>query len=102
MASTNNNLPQNDHDSKKPRDDAEITLQDCKIYGEIGHTFKESHEQCSYCDTSHPLEECPMAMLLVPYATESIMFLLDVIFILRCNDESASQGWTVAVAEEDP
>jgi hypothetical protein len=44
MASTNNNLPQNDHGSKETRGDAEITLQACKIYGEIGHTSKECHE----------------------------------------------------------
>jgi hypothetical protein len=44
MASTNNNLPQNDHDSKEPRDDAEIPSRACKIYGEIGHTSKECHE----------------------------------------------------------
>jgi hypothetical protein len=44
MASTNNSLPQNDHGSKEPRDDAKMTLQACKTYGEIGHTAKECHE----------------------------------------------------------
>jgi hypothetical protein len=37
LASTNNNLPQNDHRGKGPRDDVEVTLQACKICGEIGH-----------------------------------------------------------------
>jgi hypothetical protein len=63
MASTDNNLPQNDHGSKEPRGDAEMTLWACKIYGEIGHTYKEYHEQCPYCDKSHPLGECPMAQV---------------------------------------
>jgi hypothetical protein len=44
MARTNNNLPQNDYGNKEPRDDAEITLQACNIYGEIGHMSKECHE----------------------------------------------------------
>jgi hypothetical protein len=38
LASTNNNLPPNNLGSKEPRGDAEITLQACKICGEIGHT----------------------------------------------------------------
>jgi hypothetical protein len=63
MASTNNNLPQHDHGSKEPRGDTQITLRACKIYGEIGHTSKECHEQCPYCDTIHPIEECPMAQV---------------------------------------
>jgi hypothetical protein len=63
MASANNSLPQNDHGGKKPRSDAEMTLQACKNCGEIGHTFKECHEQCPYCDTSHPIGECPMAQV---------------------------------------
>jgi hypothetical protein len=37
LAGTNKNLPQNNHGSKEPRGDAEITLLACKIYGEIGH-----------------------------------------------------------------
>jgi division protein CdvB (Snf7/Vps24/ESCRT-III family) len=40
LASTNNNLPQNDLGSKEPRSDAEITLQACKNCREIGHTSK--------------------------------------------------------------
>jgi hypothetical protein len=36
LASTNNNLPQNNLGSKEPRDDAEITLLACKIGEEIG------------------------------------------------------------------
>jgi hypothetical protein len=63
MASTNSNLPQNDHGSKEPRGDTEITLRSCKIYGEIGHTSKECHEQCRYYDTSHPIEERPMVQV---------------------------------------
>jgi hypothetical protein len=60
MARSRNNPSQNNLGSKEPRDSAEITLQACKIYGEIGHTFKECHEQCPYYDTSHPIEKCPM------------------------------------------
>jgi hypothetical protein len=56
MASTSNNLPQNDHGSKEPRDDAEITMRACKICREIEHTSKECHKHCTYCDTSHPIK----------------------------------------------
>jgi hypothetical protein len=63
MASTNNSLPHNDHVGKEPRDDAEMTLRACKVYGEIGHTSKKCHEQCPYCDTSHPIGECPMTQI---------------------------------------
>jgi hypothetical protein len=63
LASTNNNLSQNNLGSKKPTGDAEITLQACKICGEIGLTFKKCHEQCPYCDMSHPIGECPMAQV---------------------------------------
>jgi hypothetical protein len=55
MASTGNSLPQSDHGSKKPRDSVEITLPAYRIYGEIGHMSKEYSEQCSYCDTNHPV-----------------------------------------------
>jgi hypothetical protein len=40
MVSSNNSPPQNDHGSKEPRGDAEMTLRACKIYGEIGHMSK--------------------------------------------------------------
>jgi hypothetical protein len=60
LASTNNNLPQNNHGSKEPRDKAKITLLACKICGEIGHLSEECQEQCHHCDTSHPTRECPM------------------------------------------
>jgi hypothetical protein len=63
LASTNNNLPQNNHGGKEPRDDVEVTMQACKICGEIGHTSKEFHEQCPYYDMNHPTEECPMAQV---------------------------------------
>jgi hypothetical protein len=69
LASTNNNLSRNKLGSKEPRDNVGITLQACKIYGEIGHMSKECHEQCPYCNTNHPNKECPMARLLVSYAT---------------------------------
>jgi hypothetical protein len=63
VASTNNSLPQNGHGGKTTRGDIEMTLQACKRCGEIGHTSKECHEQCPYCDTSHPIGECPMTQV---------------------------------------
>jgi hypothetical protein len=63
MASTNNCLPQNDHGGKEPIGDIEMTLRACKRCGEIGHTSKECHEQCTYCATSHPIGECPMTQV---------------------------------------
>jgi hypothetical protein len=63
LASAGNNLPQSDQGGKESRDGAEITLQACKIYGEIGHMFKGCCEQCPYCDTSHPIRECPMTQV---------------------------------------
>jgi hypothetical protein len=85
MTSTSNDLPQNDHDVKKPRDGVEMTLQACKNCGETGHASEECHEQCPYCDTSHPIKECPMAQVTFYYAKESIMFLLNVTFTPRYN-----------------
>jgi hypothetical protein len=63
VASTNNSLPQNDHGGKTTRDDVEMTLQACKRCGEIGYTSKDCHERCPYCDTSHPIGECPMSQV---------------------------------------
>jgi hypothetical protein len=40
LASTNDNLSQNNLGSKEPRGEAEITLLTCKSCGEIGHTSK--------------------------------------------------------------
>jgi hypothetical protein len=63
VASTNNSLPQNDYGGKTTRGDVEMTLQAYKRCGEIGHTSKDCHEQCPYCDTSHPIRECPMTQV---------------------------------------
>jgi hypothetical protein len=60
LASTNNNLPQNDLGSKEPRDEAKITFLAYKIYGVIGHLSEECYEQCHHCNTCHPTRECPM------------------------------------------
>jgi RNA polymerase subunit RPABC4/transcription elongation factor Spt4 len=84
LASTKNNLSQNNLGSKKPRGDAEITLHACKNCGEIGHTFKEWHEQCPYYDTNHSNQEWPR--LLISYAMESIMSPLNVTFTPWCNE----------------
>jgi hypothetical protein len=63
LARTNNNLPQNNLRSKESRGEAKITLQACKIYGEIGHLSEECQEQCHHCNTSHPTRECPMTLV---------------------------------------
>jgi hypothetical protein len=63
LVNTNHSPPQNDHGSKEPRDDTEMTLRACKVCGEIGHTSKQCCEQCPYCDTSHPIGECLMAQV---------------------------------------
>jgi hypothetical protein len=63
VASTNNSLPQNGHGGKTTRGDIDMTLQACKRCGEIGHTSKDCHEQCPYCDRSHPIGECPMSQV---------------------------------------
>jgi hypothetical protein len=60
LAVADNNLPQNNFGSKESRGNLEITLQDCKSCGEIGHTSKECSEQCPYCDKHCPVGECPM------------------------------------------
>jgi hypothetical protein len=63
VASTNNSLPQDDHGGKPTKVDVEMTLQACKRCGEIGHTSKDCHEECPYCDTSYPIGECPMSQV---------------------------------------
>jgi hypothetical protein len=63
MTSTNNCLPQNNYSGKEPRGDTEMTLRACKRYGEIEHTSKDCHEECPYCDMSHPIGECPMSQV---------------------------------------
>jgi hypothetical protein len=63
LASINNNLPQNNLGSKEPRGEAKITLQACKICGEIGHLSEECQEKCHHCNTSHPTRECPMTLV---------------------------------------
>jgi hypothetical protein len=60
LAVADNNLPQNNLGSKEPRDEAKVALLACKICGEIGHTSKGCCEHCPYCETSHPVGECPM------------------------------------------
>jgi hypothetical protein len=60
VASTNNSLPQDEHSGKPTQVDAEMTQQACKRCGEIGHTSKDCHGECPHCDTSYPVEECPM------------------------------------------
>jgi hypothetical protein len=63
VASTNNSLPQDEHGGKPTQADAEMTQQACKRCGEIGHTSKDCREECPYCDTNHPIGECPMSQV---------------------------------------
>jgi hypothetical protein len=63
LASTNNNLPQNNHGGKEPGGETETTMLACKSYGEIGHLPEECQEQCRHCNTRHPTKECPMTMV---------------------------------------
>jgi hypothetical protein len=63
VASTYNSLPQDEHGGKPTQVDVEMTQQACKRCGEIGHTSKDCHEGCPYCDTSHPIGEYPMSQV---------------------------------------
>jgi hypothetical protein len=63
VASTKSSLPQGDPSGKATRVDAEMTQQAYKRCGEIGHTSKDCHEECPYCDMSHPIGECPMSQV---------------------------------------
>jgi hypothetical protein len=86
MARTNNNPPQNDHGGKKPRGDAEMALQACKICGEIGHTLGNVMNSALTMIRAIQLRNVPWPRLLVSYAMEPIMFLLNVTFTPWCND----------------
>jgi hypothetical protein len=63
VTSTNNSLPQNDQGGKTTRVDVDMTLRACKRCGEIGHPSKDCHEECPYCETSHPIGECSMTQV---------------------------------------
>jgi hypothetical protein len=59
LASTNNNLPQNNSGSKEPRDEAKIALLAYKICGEIGHTSKECHDSAPTAIRTTQLKNAP-------------------------------------------
>jgi hypothetical protein len=63
MSSTNNSLPQDEHGEKPTKVDTEMICQACKRCGEVGHASKDCHEECPYCDMSHPVGECPMSQV---------------------------------------
>jgi hypothetical protein len=63
VASTNNSLPQDEHGEKPTKVEAEMTQQACMRCGEVGHASIDCHEQCPYCDKSHPIGECPMSQV---------------------------------------
>jgi hypothetical protein len=63
VASTNNSLPQDDHDGKPAKVDVEVTQQACKRCGKIGHASKDCHEECPNCVMSHPVRECSMTQV---------------------------------------
>jgi hypothetical protein len=60
VTSAYNGLPQDEHSGKPTQVDAKMTQQACKRCGEIGHTSKDCHGECPHCDTSCPVEKCPM------------------------------------------
>jgi hypothetical protein len=63
MPSTNNSLPQDDLDGRSAKVDVEVTQRACERCGEIGHASKDYHEECPYCEMSHPVGECPMSQV---------------------------------------
>jgi hypothetical protein len=60
LASANASLPQDEHGERPTKVDTEIICQACKRCREIGHASKDCHEECPYCEMSHPVGECPM------------------------------------------
>jgi hypothetical protein len=63
MPSTNNILPQSDLDGRSAKVDVEVTQRACERCREIGHASKDCHEECPYCEISHPVGECPMSQV---------------------------------------
>jgi hypothetical protein len=63
VASANSNLPQDERSGKPTQVDAKMTQQACKRCGEIGHTSRDCHGEYPHCDTSYPVEECPMSQI---------------------------------------
>jgi hypothetical protein len=63
VASANNSLPQDDLDGRSAKVDVEVTQRACKRCGEVAHASKDCHEECPYCDMSHPVGECPMSQV---------------------------------------
>jgi hypothetical protein len=63
LASANASLPQDEHGEKPTKDDTEKICQACKKCGEVGHASKDCHEECPYCEMSHPVGECPMSQV---------------------------------------
>jgi hypothetical protein len=63
LASANASLSQDGHGEKPTKVDTEIICQACKRCGEVGHDSKDCHEECPYCEMSHPVGECPISQV---------------------------------------
>jgi hypothetical protein len=59
----NNNSPQTDYGWKESKGNVVATTIACKIYGDIGHTYKEHPDQCPNCDGDHSAGKCPTSQV---------------------------------------
>ena len=63
MARNNNNLPQMEDGHKDNKENVMIGPRACKIYGEIGHSSKECHDEWPHCEANYLDEGHPMTQI---------------------------------------